>query len=386
MPRASVLAIHKEQVKSMSIVVQDLALGGDGLSVMVKDTIDIAGYPTRASSNALVDAPAAGEHAQVVRALLGAGCRITGKTSLHELAFGTTGLNAWTGTAANPRYPGYIPGGSSSGSAAAVAGGLCDFALGTDTGGSVRIPAACCGVFGLKPTFGRISRQGVMPTHSTLDCVGPLARDMDRLIEAMGIIDPTFAPVPLPEHLAIGVVAVEVHEQIQAVVNQALGRSHFKLLEQTLPGMSAAYGAGMAIINAETWAACGHLLQTGRVGSDVADRLRAASLTTAKFVEEAEITRRAFTAEVDAALAITPILAMPTMPDFPLRVVDAADTRAALGMTSLVRAFNLSGHPALSIPLESASGLPIGLQLIAAHGADELLCAVARELVRRLEE
>ncbi|MEX5669531.1 amidase family protein, partial [Pseudomonas neuropathica] len=88
-------------------------------------------------------------------------------------------LNAWTGTAANPRYPGYIPGGSSSGSAAAVAARLCDFALGTDTGGSVRIPAACCGVYGLKPTFGRVSRKGVMPAHSTLDCVGPLARDMD---------------------------------------------------------------------------------------------------------------------------------------------------------------------------------------------------------------
>ncbi|WP_350648202.1 amidase [Pseudomonas sp. HY13-MNA-CIBAN-0226] len=370
----------------MSIVVEDLALGGSGPSVMVKDTIDIAGYSTRASSQALADAPAAREHAQVVQAVLDAGCRITGKTSLHELAFGTTGLNAWTGTAANPRYPGYIPGGSSSGSAAAVAAGLCDFALGTDTGGSVRIPAACCGVFGLKPTFGRVSRQGVMPARSTLDCVGPLARDMDSLIAAMHVIDPSFNVAAVPENLCIGVVAVPADEQVQAVVSQALERSRFTLTEQSLPGMSAAYGAGMAVINAETWAACGHLLETGRVGQDVADRLRAASLTSAESVTEAELVRRAFTAEVDAALAITPILALPTMPDFPLLVADAADTRAALGMTSLVRAFNLSGHPALSIPLESASGLPVGLQLIAAHGADELLCAVGRELVRRLEE
>ncbi len=377
---------HNEQVKSMSIVVEDLALGGSGPSVMVKDTIDIAGYSTRASSQALADAPAAREHAQVVQAVLDAGCRITGKTSLHELAFGTTGLNAWTGTAANPRYPGYIPGGSSSGSAAAVAAGLCDFALGTDTGGSVRIPAACCGVFGLKPTFGRVSRQGVMPARSTLDCVGPLARDMDSLIAAMHVIDPSFNVAAVPENLCIGVVAVPADEQVQAVVSQALERSRFTLTEQSLPGMSAAYGAGMAVINAETWAACGHLLETGRVGQDVADRLRAASLTSAESVTEAELVRRAFTAEVDAALAITPILALPTMPDFPLLVADAADTRAALGMTSLVRAFNLSGHPALSIPLESASGLPVGLQLIAAHGADELLCAVGRELVRRLEE
>jgi amidase len=370
----------------MSIVVEDLALGGSGPLVMVKDTIDIAGYPTRASSHALVDAPAASEHAQVVQAVLDAGCRITGKTSLHELAFGTTGLNAWAGTAANPRYPGYIPGGSSSGSAAAVAAGLCDFALGTDTGGSVRIPAACCGVFGLKPTFGRVSRKGVMPARSSLDCVGPLARDMDSLIVGMHVIDATFKVAAVPQNLSIGVVAVQANEQVHAVVNQALERSRFTLTEQSLPGMLAAYGAGMAVINAETWAACGHLLETGRVGQDVTDRLRAASLTSAESVADAERVRRAFTAEVDAALAITPILAMPTMPDFPLLVADAADTRAALGMTSLVRAFNLSGHPALSIPLQSASGLPVGLQLIAAHGADELLCAVGRELVRRLEE
>lgn len=370
----------------MSIVVEDLAIGRNGLSVMVKDTIDIAGYPTRASSHALADAPAATEHAQVVQSLLDAGCQITGKTSLHELAFGTTGLNAWTGTASNPRYPGYIPGGSSSGSAAAVAAGLCDFALGTDTGGSVRIPAACCGVFGLKPTFGRVSRKGVMPTHSTLDCVGPLAADMDRLVQGMQAIDPTFKSVALPQNISIGVVAVHANDQIHGAVNTALERSRFPLVEQSLPGMLAAYGAGMVVINAETFAACGHLLQTGRVGNDVADRLRAASLTTAESVAEAEIIRQAFIAEVDAALAITPILAMPTMPEYPLLVADAADTRAALGMTSLVRAFNLSGHPALSIPLEGASGLPVGLQLIAAHGADELLCAVARELVRRQED
>lgn len=370
----------------MSIVVEDLALGANGLSVMVKDTIDIAGYPTRASSRALADAPAAAEHAQVVAALLAAGWRVTGKTSLHELAFGTTGLNAWTGTPANPRYPGYIPGGSSSGSAAAVAAGLCDVALGTDTGGSVRIPAACCGVFGLKPTFGRVSRQGVMPARSSLDCVGPLARDMDSLIAAMHAIDPTFTTPKLPHSLTIGVVGVAACAPVQVAVSQALARCGWPLVAQSLPGMAAAYGAAMAVINGETWAACGHLLATGHVGNDVAERLRAASLTSPQALADADIIRRTFTAEVDAALAVTPILALPTMPDLPLLVADAADTRAALGMTSLVRAFNLSGHPALSIPLHSASGLPVGLQLIAAHGADELLCAVARELVRRLEE
>lgn len=164
--------------------------------MMVKDTIDIAGFATRAGSQALENAAAAQEHAQVVEALLAGNCRILGKTSLHELAFGTTGINHWSGTADNPLYPGLIPGGSSSGSAAAVAAGLVDFALGTDTGGSVRVPAACCGVFGLKPTFGRISRAGVMPGVSSLDCVGPFAASMELLIAAMQVIDPGFVPSP----------------------------------------------------------------------------------------------------------------------------------------------------------------------------------------------
>lgn len=369
----------------MTIVVQKLALGGDGLSVMVKDTIDIAGWPTRASSRALADAPAAVEHARVVKALLDRGCRILGKTSLHELAYGTTGINEWQGTADNPRYPGRIPGGSSSGSAAAVAAGLADFSLGTDTGGSVRIPAACCGVFGLKPTLSRISRAGVMPTHSSLDCVGPFAGNMNVLIEAMKIIDPSFISLPDTENITLGVVPVHAGSEVQAAVDQALKTSGFALQTMQLPGMEAAYDAGLVVINRETWNACGHLLETGLVGQDIAGRLLSAKDTTDQALEAAEQVRLQFTAEVDAALEHCQILAMPTMPDYPLRVSDAADTRAAIGMTAFVRPFNLSGHPALNIPLVGASGLPVGLQLIAAKGADELLCAVARELVGRLE-
>ncbi|MCT8965216.1 amidase family protein [Pseudomonas veronii] len=369
----------------MAIVVEKLQLGGTGRTVMVKDTIDIAGYPTRASSRALDDVAPASHHADVVQALLDGGCRITGKTGLHELAFGTTGINAWTGTADNPLYPGRIPGGSSSGSAAAVAAGLIDFSLGTDTGGSVRIPAACCGVFGLKPTFGRVSRKGVMPEKSSLDCVGPFARDMDMLIEAMGLLADNFGPLPAIENVRIGVVPVQAQGEVQDAVDTALARAGFPLQTLLLPGMGDAYDAGLIVINRETWNACGHLLASGRVGADIAGRLKAASATSDTELAEAETCRAAFTAEVDAALARCPVLAMPTMPDYPLLMADAMDTRAVIGMTAFVRPFNLTGHPALSIPLVGASKLPVGLQLIAAKGADELLCAVARELVRRLE-
>jgi amidase len=370
----------------MTIVVEHLALGGNGLSVMVKDTIDIAGFPTRAGSRALEGVAAAQEHAEVVEALLKGNCRVLGKTSLHELAFGTTGINHWGGTADNPLYPGYIPGGSSSGSAAAVAAGLVDFALGTDTGGSVRVPAACCGVFGLKPTFGRISRAGVMPSVSSLDCVGPFAASMELLIAAMRVIDPGFIVQPCPANLSIGVVPVAAHPEVLQTVNGALANSGFALHPAPLPGMEAAYDAGLAVINRETWNACGHLVPSGLLGADIAARLQAAALTRDEDLQQAEQVREAFTREVDAALAQHPILALPTLPDYPLPVAQAADTRAAIGMTSLVRPFNLSGHPALSLPLHGPSGLPVGLQLIAGKGQDALLCTVALMISQRLEQ
>ena len=368
----------------MTIVVEQMSLGSSGLTVMVKDTIDVASFATRASSRALENAAPAEQHADVVQAVLAKGCRITGKTSLHELAFGTTGINHWVGTALNPKYPQRIPGGSSSGSAAAVAAGLADFSLGTDTGGSVRIPACCCGVFGFKPTFGRVSRAGVMPAVSSLDCVGPFAASLPMLVRAMQIIDPSFGPLPAVGSPRIGVVPVAASAPVMATVQAALDDTGLEQRETPLPGMDAAYTAGMVVINRETFNACEALLETGLVGADIEGRLRAAGNTTEQALAEAEQVRAAFSAEVDAALAHVDVLAMPTMPDYPLLLADAADTRAVLGMTSLVRPFNLSGHPAVTLPLASAEGLPVGLQLIAAKGADERLLAIAGALLDRL--
>lgn len=365
----------------MTIIVETLDLGGSGPRVVVKDTIDVAGTATRASSKSLEQAPLATQHADVVSNLLAAGARLTAKVSLHELAFGTTGINHYTGTATNPRFPGRIPGGSSSGSAAAVAAGLADFSLGTDTGGSVRIPACCCGVFGFKPTFGRVSRQGVMPSRTSLDCVGPFAASLPMLVRAMSMIDPGFVPAQVPQHAKVGVLRVTAEAAIQSVVDGALAASGLELGDVELKHFGAAYDAGMVVINRETFDACGHLLATGNVGADIAGRLAAAGETTDAALAQAEDVRRRFTEEVDLALSRFDVLALPTMPDFPLRLEDATDTRAVLGMTSLVRPFNLSGHPALSIPLGSESGLPVGLQLVGAKGADEKLMAVAERLL-----
>ncbi|NIE73253.1 amidase [Pantoea sp. Ap-967] len=368
----------------MTIIVETLDLGGTGLRVVVKDTIDVAGTATRASSKSLEQAPLAAQHADVVANLLAAGARLTAKVSLHELAFGTTGINHYTGTAMNPKYPGRIPGGSSSGSAAAIAAGLADFSLGTDTGGSVRIPACCCGVFGFKPTFGRVSRKGVMPSRTSLDCVGPFAASLPMLVRAMTLIDPTFVPAQVPREARVGVLRVTAEAAIQKVVHGALTASGLSLGNVEFKHFGAAYDAGMVVINRETFDACGHLLATGNVGADIAGRLAAAGQTTDTALAEAEQVRRRFTEEVDLALTRFDVLALPTMPDFPLRIEDAGDTRAVLGMTSLVRPFNLSGHPALTIPLGSEAGLPVGLQLIGAKGADEKLLAVAERLLQNI--
>lgn len=366
----------------MAGFVETCAIGGENLTVAVKDTIDIAGLATRAGSAALADAPPASRHAAVVQAMLDAGCRIVGKTVLHEFAYGMTGLNAWAGTPRNPHFPSLIPGGSSSGSATVVAEGRVDFAIGTDTGGSIRLPAACCGIYGLKPTFGRLSRQGVMPAESSLDCVGPMAASLDLLERGMAAMDPTFHAAPTPASLPrLGLPQVNAAPAILNAVHQALERSAAPTHPVELPGLEDAFAAGLTIINAETWAACGAYLSTGKVGADVAARLDKARHTSAADIAAAEEVRARFTAAVDAALTDVDALALPTLPSFPMPLADAEAGKLDLTASALVRPFNLSGHPALTLPLPPIEGQPVALQLVGRKGGDEALCAIARRLV-----
>jgi amidase len=365
------------------IFIETLALGEGALRVAVKDTIDIAGLRTRAGSAVFDNDPPAVRNAQVVDHLLAGDCTMVGKTHLHELAFGVTGLNARMGTPPNPKFPGRVPGGSSSGSAAAVAAGLVDFALGTDTGGSVRIPAACCGVFGIKPTYGRVSRAGVAPPVSSLDCVGVFAGTAAMLTTAMAIIDPTFVANRGPCAASIGWVQVEADPAIQQAITMAIEHSGFEHVPVELPTLSQAFDAGLIIINQENWQAFGALVDHPQMGEDVRVRLKSAGETTAASVSCAENVRQRFSAAVDAALSQVDALVLPTMPDFPLTLEQGADARAAIGITSLVRPFNLSGHPAISVPLSTPQGLPAGLQLIGRKGDDARLCRIAECLAQR---
>jgi amidase len=361
------------------VFVETFELGGGGQRVAVKDSIDVAGLPTRMGSGCLADAPPARMHAAVVSALLAAGCRIVGKTNMHELAYGVTGINRWSGTPVNPRAPDRVPGGSSSGSAVAVAAGLVDFSLGTDTGGSIRIPSACCGVCGLKPSYGRVSRIGVHPERSTLDCVGPLARDVAMIERAMTMIDPTFRPQAPPTRATLGWLEVEANPAITAAAHAALAGAGLPLRPMSLPSFAAAFAAGLAIISAENWAAFGPLLGCEQLGADVRARLRASSAVSAADVAAAEAVRRRLQAEIGEALTQVDALALPTLPDLPLTLAAAADASAALRSSSCVRPFNLSGHPAITLPI-AVEGVPAGLQLVGRAGEDEALCALARTI------
>ncbi|ENX21747.1 hypothetical protein F892_00985 [Acinetobacter vivianii] len=367
----------------MNIVVQEVHKGTGALKVMVKDSIDIQGMKTMAGSKALMQSQAATANAEVVERILAADCQITAKTNLHELAFGITGINHTFGTAINPKYPELIPGGSSSGSAAAVAAGLADFTLGTDTGGSIRMPAACCGVYGLKPTFGRVSRQGVHPASSSLDCVGPFANSVEMIESAMQIIDPTFhAQVELAQAPKLAWLNVPADSDVIETIQHYLTQANLTASAVTLEGFEAAFNAGMQIINYENWQAYGELTQTGLLGADVNGRLLKAADTTLAQVKQAEQVKADFTAEIDALLTQYDALILPTLPQLPPKVADAENTVAFLNLTGLVRPFNLSGHPAISVPLETKQGLPVGLQIVVKRNADEYLCAIAKYIVK----
>ncbi|MBB3139599.1 amidase [Halomonas organivorans] len=364
----------------MTSVIENLALGRGPKRVVVKDTIDIAGHPTRAGSAALAEAAPAGRHAEIVARILAAGYRIVGKANLHELAFGMTGLNAWTGTPENPRFPALIPGGSSSGSATAVAAGLADIGIGTDTGGSVRLPAACCGLYGLKPTFGRLDRRGVMPAISSLDCVGPIAADLEELIAFMAAVDSGFAMPATQGPPRVARLDVEADDAIQDAVDEGLEASGLPMAPAALALLDEAYNAAMAVINRETFDACSTWLEGGRIGADVARRLRLAGETTDAEVREAEGVRHAFAAEVDRLFEAYDLLALPTLPHAPLTREAAQAGQQDLTISALLRPFNLSGHPALTLPLASREGYPMALQLVGRRGGDAGLCRAALHL------
>ncbi|MFZ5965161.1 amidase [Thalassococcus sp. BH17M4-6] len=367
-------------------IIKTLDLGGDGPTVVVKDCIDVAGEVTACGSAALREAAPAPRHADVVENLLSAGCHVIGKANMHELAYGMTGLNESFGTPVNPRWPDRIPGGSSSGSAVAVAAGLCDFAIGTDTGGSVRQPAICCGVFGIKPTFGRISRKGCHPAESSLDCVGVIARTAGNLTLGMQALDPSFARTPMTRAPRVARIKCAldkaVGDPLIYAVMEGLGAASY--IE--LPLMQAAFEAGMTVIGHEAAKAYAPYMETPeKLGADVRTRLENARTITPDQLADAERVRRDFTAQVDAALERFDVLMTPALPVVPPTLAEAQDPATVLPLTRFLRPFNLSGHPAIVLPIPvGPQNLPAGIQIIGRKNEDAELCEVAEWLTSTL--
>ena len=367
-----------------SALSRPLQIGGNGLKVAVKECLGIKGIPTRCGSPVFAENPSETENATVVDSLIAAGCAIIGTANMHELAFGVTGINRFLGTPLNPRWPDRIPGGSSSGAASLVASASCDFAVGTDTGGSVRMPACCCGVFGMKPTFGRISRKGAVPATTSLDCIGPLAGSAELLTQAMECMDPSFRREEPAGPFRIVNIDVRSESRIAQAFAAAMGG--LTVSSSRLDGLDSAYDAGLVVINAEIADTFGEIARHGD-GMDEAVRgriLSAAEQFSPDALDRAEQVRAVFRREVDDALQGFDALALPTMPVVPPTLDQAGDMRALLPLTAFVRPFNLSGHPAITVPIRTSDGLPAGIQLVGRFQEDARLCAVAEWLVRQM--
>ena len=358
----------------MTTWITKLDAAGTGIRVAVKDAIDVAGVPTTVGCKAIADRAAPAERdAPCIAGARAAGARLVGKANLHELCFGTTGVNPWFGTPRNPLAAECVPGGSSSGSAVAVATGEADVGYGTDTGGSVRIPAACCGVVGLKTTWGRIPLAGVWPLAPSLDTIGPLARDVAGVVEGMALLDPSFTIAPTTARVVGRVRIAGVDPAIDAAVDAALAMSELEVVDVVLPGWDAAQGAIGVIIVTEAWTSDAHLIEADPDGVSPPIRARVArgASITPELVSEARRQRDAWVAEVGDVLRRVDVLALPTLEGWP----PSLDKEVALNQ--LTGPFNLSGSPAISLPVPAKAPLPASLQLVGGHNAEDVLCATA---------
>jgi amidase len=349
---------------------------GDGPRLAVKDCIDVEGLPTTVGCQLIAEqASPAARDAAVVAAARQAGARIVGKTNLAELCWSASGLNPWSGTPVNPADPQRIPGGSSSGSAVAVAVGEADVALGTDTGGSVRIPAACCAITGLKTTWGRVPVDGVYPLAPSMDTVGPLGADLAAVELGMHLFEPGFAVGSC--ELAVGRIrpGIDIDPMTDAAVDAALAAAGLRVADVAGFDFRAVNGAGNVLIDVEAYQANEHLLpQLDRLSPQMRQNMTESAAVTADERNAADQTRRQLRDWFATMLDRHPFLAMPTLAGPPPLFGERG-----MSLTVLTMPANLAGLPALALPVPGGpAGLPASLQLIGPSGGEEQLIALGR--------
>ncbi|MDQ3885706.1 MAG: amidase family protein [Actinomycetota bacterium] len=378
-----------------------------GVPVAVKDLIDVAGLPTSCGSAVLAGAPPASTDAPVVAALRAAGAVVVAKTHTHEFAYGPTGDVAVQGPCRNPHDPTRITGGSSGGSAAALAAGLVPLALGTDTGCSVRTPAALCGVVGLKPGVGVLPAGGVFPLSETCDHVGLLGIDVPTVAAGFAAltgtaVDPGVPPVTttvgLPTDSYWRVHDPAITAAVAAAAD-ALGRAGATVREVRMPGIDELAATYRPIVGTEAYATHRRWLAERPQDYQPSTRerlLAAADLTAADYVT-AQRTRRRVGAQLLSALDGIDMLLTPTTP---LRAtpigathveIDGTTVEVRGALLSLTLPFSLLGLPAVSVPVPGVPGLPVGVQVVALHprprdgwtpsGGEQTVLAAAAHIV-----
>ena len=361
-----------------------------GLTFGVKDIYDIAGHKTGfGSPDWLATHDAATRTAAVVETLLAAGADMAGKTQTDELIYSLNGENAHYGTPVNVNAPGRIPGGSSSGSAAATAGKLVDFALGSDTGGSVRAPASFCGVYGIRPTHGRVSLEGACALAKSFDTAGWFARDA-VLLERIGrvLLGETAAVKPGAALLAedgfalLGSDAVEAFQPALEKIKTVIGP--LQPVTVSAEGLPQWFQAFRVLQGAEIHQQLGAWVAQvqPKLGPGVRERMQWTATLTAADIAEAQAVRDAARRRMDELLRDNAVLVLPTVPDIaPLLNTPAAalDDFRARAMSLLCIAGH-AGLPQVTLPLATLNGCPIGISLIAARGNDALLLELARRI------
>ena len=360
--------------------------GGDGplagVRVGVKDNVDVAGGPTTCASAFFADRVPAAD-AEVVRRLSDAGAAVVATLNLSEFAVGVTNQNSAAGPCRNPWDLDRIPGGSSGGSGAAVAAGLVDLALGTDTGGSIRLPASACGVVGLRPTHGSIPLDGVFPVCDDVDTVGPLARTVELVARAQRVLTGSAAPLPepaAPRRIGIPVQLLDdVDPGVQAVVDAAIAVFGAEVVPIEVEGLLDAQDIVYTLVYADLARIHADRLATEpeRFHPDTLVRVGLGRSITAGERAAAVLARQALQDRISTALDRVDLLLTPTMPvDVPRADPDDV-LRVSRRLGQLTYPWSLHAGPTLALPVgrHPQSGMPVGVQLTAPVDAEDVLLA-----------